>query len=134
MTVVFSAPVTGFTSSDITPGNATVTGFAGSGANYSFNLVPAIQGVVTADIAADVARDAASNGNTAAVRFTRVYTPSPAPDVDNSGVVDGVDLQLVIRAALGLPTAVNADVNRDGNVNAVDVQWVINAALGLSSK
>ncbi|MBI4557010.1 MAG: PD40 domain-containing protein [Candidatus Hydrogenedentes bacterium] len=52
-------------------------------------------------------------------------------DVDASGNVDAVDVQLVINAALGLATEGQTDVNRDGTVNAVDVQRVINAALGL---
>jgi parallel beta-helix repeat protein len=52
-------------------------------------------------------------------------------DIDMTGTVDAVDVQLIVNAALGLPIAFNADVNNDGNIDAVDVQLVINAALGL---
>ncbi|RYD65803.1 MAG: DUF11 domain-containing protein, partial [Verrucomicrobiaceae bacterium] len=73
VTVAFSENVTDFTAADITPGNATVANFAGSGANYTFDLVPAGQGTVTADIAANVAQDEATNGNTAATQFSCNY-------------------------------------------------------------
>jgi hypothetical protein len=52
-------------------------------------------------------------------------------DVDHSGDVDAVDVQLVINAALGIATGMPCDVDRSGEVNAVDVQFVINAALGI---
>ena len=52
-------------------------------------------------------------------------------DIDHSGIVDAVDIQLVINAALGLGIGGrNADVNGDLTVDAVDVQRVINAGLG----
>ncbi len=55
-------------------------------------------------------------------------------DVDDDGIVNAVDVQLVINAALGIavdPSYV-VDVDGDGAVNAVDVQLVINAALGIA--
>src|SRR5690606_4023051 len=69
--------------------NATVTGFAGSGASYSFDLLPSGDGPVSVSIAAGVATDAAGNGNTAAtpVSFTHDAT---APGVTLSGTVDPV--------------------------------------------
>ena len=54
-------------------------------------------------------------------------------DVDYSGQVNAVDVQLVINAALGVDVSpVDADVNNDDEVNAIDVQLVINAALGVT--
>jgi len=56
-----------------------------------------------------------------------------AADINRDGVVNAVDVQLVINAALGIDIGgLNADVNGDGFVNAVDVQLVINAALGIA--
>jgi len=53
-------------------------------------------------------------------------------DINGDGVVNAVDVQLVINAALGLEIGgMNADINGDGFINAVDVQLVINAALGI---
>jgi len=61
-----------------------------------------------------------------------VVIPIPG-DINDDGVVNAVDVQLVVNAALGLPVpdGVEPDLNKDGVVNAVDVQLVINAALGL---
>jgi len=52
-------------------------------------------------------------------------------DVNSSGVVDALDVQLVINAALGLDVPWDCDVDSNGFVNAIDVQVVINAALGV---
>lgn len=74
VTVIFNEPVTGFTAGDIGAVNGTVNNFAGSGANYTFDLVPAGNGLVTATIAANVATDAVGNGNAAAADFTRTFS------------------------------------------------------------
>ena len=60
-------------------------------------------------------------------------SPYQVGDLNNDGVTNAVDVQLVINAALGLelPVGVRADRNFSGVVNAVDVQLVINAALGI---
>jgi len=80
VTVTFSEPVTGFTASDIAVSNGSVSNFAGSSATYTFDLTPAANGLVTATIGANVAFDAAGNGNTAA-SFSRTY------DTTTPGVV-----------------------------------------------
>jgi hypothetical protein len=79
VTVTFSEPVTGFTAGDIAVSNGSVSNFAGGGASYTFDLTPAANGLVTATIAANVAVDAAGNGNTAA-SFSRTYDTT-APGV-----------------------------------------------------
>ena len=71
--VTFSKPVADFIITDITPTNATVANFSGAGVSYTLKLLPILQGQVSADIAANVAHDAAGNGNTAAAPFTRIY-------------------------------------------------------------
>ena len=52
-------------------------------------------------------------------------------DVNASGNVDAVDVQLVINEALGIETDYECDINGDAKLDAVDVQLVINAALGI---
>jgi len=52
-------------------------------------------------------------------------------DINRDGVINAIDVQLVINAALGISSEYDADINGDGVVNAVDVQLVINAALGI---
>ncbi len=51
-------------------------------------------------------------------------------DVNHDGVVDALDVQLVINAVLERTKAViDADANRDGAVNSLDIQAVVNEAL-----
>src|SRR5690606_35255525 len=69
--------------------NVTVTGFAGSGASYSFDLLPSGDGPVSVSIAASAATDAAGNGNTPATAVRSCHVPS-APGVTLSGTVDPV--------------------------------------------
>ncbi|MCC6458270.1 MAG: hypothetical protein IT328_25175 [Caldilineaceae bacterium] len=74
VTVQFSENVTGFEASDVSVINGTVSGFVGvDGDTYTFNLIPTADGVVTANIAAGVAQDAAGNNNTAASELSRTY-------------------------------------------------------------
>jgi hypothetical protein len=74
ITVTFSEDVTGFVLGDITVGRGTASNFAGGPAVYTFDVDPTSQGLVTVDIAAGVAQDAAANGNTAATQFTILYS------------------------------------------------------------
>ena len=67
------------------------------------------------------------------VKLTQGEEPGPSTDINGDGVVNAVDVQIVINSALGIATQRDADVNGDGVVNAVDVQLVINAALGIQS-
>ncbi|WP_414618128.1 T9SS type A sorting domain-containing protein [Dyadobacter sp. 32] len=72
-TVTFSEAVTGFDAGDITPGNATISGFSGSGTTYTFDLIPAAFGAVTVDIAENKALSSALTGNIAAEQFVITY-------------------------------------------------------------
>ncbi len=73
VTVTFGESVTGFTVSDITAVNGTVSNFTGSGTSYSFDLTPGANGTLSADIAASAASDASGNGNSAAPQFQRSF-------------------------------------------------------------
>ncbi|HIJ65276.1 MAG TPA: PKD domain-containing protein, partial [Candidatus Hydrogenedentes bacterium] len=88
VTVTFTEPVTGFDATDVVPGNATVTNFAGSGANYSFDLIPAADGLVAVDVPAGVAQDVAANDNKAAQQLTRMYTGTAPATALSSTVED----------------------------------------------
>ena len=53
-------------------------------------------------------------------------------DINNDGLVNAADVQLVVNAVLGIDIGgFDADANDDGVVNAVDVQIVVNATLGI---
>ena len=82
-TITFLEPVNGFAVGDITVGNGTAASFTGSNGDTVFTalITPTADGAVTVDVAADVATDAAGNGNTAAAQASSTYT---APLVDNT--------------------------------------------------
>jgi len=68
----------------------------------------------------------------ALLTFSNFALAAPvAGDIDLSGGVDGIDVQLVINAALGLPALSHTDISYDAAMNAVDVQLEINATLGI---
>ena len=72
LTATFSEPVFGFTVEDITVTNGVAGNFVGNDGDsgYTFDVTPNVIGVVTVDIAADVALDAENNGNTAAIQLS----------------------------------------------------------------
>jgi hypothetical protein len=66
-----------------------------------------------------------------AFAFVDTGTPISKADVNRDGVVDAVDVQLVINAVLETAKSrMDADVNRDGRINALDIQVVVNEAVG----
>ena len=74
----FSESVSDFARGDISVSGATVTAFSGSGASYTATLTPSTPpGNIAFEVPANVAQDAAGNGNTAAARQTVAYV---APD------------------------------------------------------
>lgn len=81
VTATFSESVTGFTASDVTVGNGSVTGLSGSGTTYTFSVTPTADGSVTIDVPAAAAADAVGNTSTAATQLSRsadVTRPSVA--------------------------------------------------------
>ncbi|WP_370343126.1 Ig-like domain-containing protein, partial [Pararhodobacter marinus] len=71
-TATFSEAVTGLDASDLTLVNASAT-LSGSGSVYEITLTPAGDGTLSVQIPADVAEDAASNGNTASNSVSATY-------------------------------------------------------------
>jgi hypothetical protein len=77
VTVVTTEATTTLEAGDINTGNASVSGFSGSGSNYSFTLTPTAPGPFSASILPGVFTDAAGNGNTASNAFSRVFDNTP---------------------------------------------------------
>ncbi|WP_373537267.1 Ig-like domain-containing protein [Microcoleus sp.] len=73
VTATFNENVTGFIASDISLTNATVSGFTGTGSNYNFTVTPTGSGIVTVNVPASSATDAAGNNNIAAAPLTRTF-------------------------------------------------------------
>ena len=74
-TFTFSEGMDGFAVEDIAVGNGAASAFTGSDGDTEFTalITPTADGEVTVDVAADVAMDAAGNGNTAAARASSIY-------------------------------------------------------------
>jgi hypothetical protein len=141
VTVTFSSAVIGFVQSDVTVTNGAISGFAGSGAVYTFNLAPATDGVVTADIAAGVCTDLAGNPNLAAPTFTRTShtippnvvsinrvgsTPTNAGSVSflvtfDEAVIGGAPGNFTVNAAAGITGAGVSSVTGSGLTRTVVV-------------
>ena len=98
--ITFSEVVTGFTESDFVLSSdiASVTGLNGRGATYTATITPNGTGAVTIQIPANVAEDAAGNGNTASNPVTLTtdiiaLAPNWMPDPN---------LRVAVRKQLGL--------------------------------
>jgi RNA 3'-terminal phosphate cyclase len=88
VTTTFDENVAGLDVNDIVVTNGTITNFGGSGAIYTFTVTPIADGMVTVDLAANVAEDVAGNGNTAANQLNRT-ADLIAPTVSLTSVAPG---------------------------------------------
>ncbi len=88
--------MTGFDISDILVVNASLGNFVDlDGLNYTVDVSPDADGVVTTDVAGSVAQDASANDNSAATQFTitsdrtapTVVLSTTEPDPTNSGII-----------------------------------------------
>ncbi|KPA12258.1 secreted protein containing Dystroglycan-type cadherin-like domain protein [Candidatus Magnetomorum sp. HK-1] len=77
--IVFSDVMTGFESSDLIISNGVVDQFNGSDMNYSCNIIPNEQGIVTIHIPENAAIDAAGLGNTASAQLIRTFDYNDSP-------------------------------------------------------
>ena len=76
--VTFSEDVTGFDISEVVVTNATKSNFEGEGTDYTLDLTPIAQGLVTAMVPDNVAQSTAKNGNTAS-NTDSIFYDSLAP-------------------------------------------------------
>ena len=104
VSVNFSESVSGFAAEDIVAVNATVENFTGGGAAYSFNLVPAAGGLVSAQVPNGAALDPAGNENIASTVLSRTYfdlaacdTAFHTTDINQNNVVSLSELLRVIQ-------------------------------------
>lgn len=90
-TVVFSESVADFASGDITVSGGSVSGFSGSGTNYSFNFIPSGQGSKSVSIAENVAQDSAGNQNLASDSYSFIFDDT-APTVSFAVKANGLSI------------------------------------------
>ena len=111
-------------------GNSTMDPMFVDPANNDYHLQPNSPSIDAGD--PDFAPDAdGTRTDQGFYPFTESETSADSSDVDGNGVVDAIDVQLTINAAIGISTQYNCDINSDGAVDAVDVQLSINSVLGL---
>ena len=130
-TVTFSEGVTGFTAGDVVVSNGTLSGFAGTGTTYTFNVTPTTAGTVTTvNVAANVAQDAAGNGNTVAPQFTITYSVPTATVVSVTGLTPSptataqVSYQVTLSGSVTGVTASNFSLTTTGAVSGASVASV----------
>lgn len=85
VSINFNESMTGFVESDVTVSGGTKSNFSGSGSSYTVDISPSADGLITVDVAAGVAQDAAGNSNTAAAQFSIVSDRSgPVPALSST--------------------------------------------------
>jgi hypothetical protein len=88
-TVTTSEATTNLVAGDLVVTNGSVSGFAGSGTSYSFNVTATGQGDVTVDLNTGVFTDAAGNPNSNAQSSTLTYDSIPPPSPTALNCVPG---------------------------------------------
>ncbi len=120
VTATLSESSANFAAGDISTTNASVSGFTGSGANYSFTLTPLATGSFSASVNAGTFTDAAGNNNTVSNTLSRTADLS-GPQITLSSIAgDPVNGAITVTAVLTQSstnfaaadiTAVNATVD-----------------------
>lgn len=130
-TFTFNEDVSNFTSTDITVTNALLSNFATASAKiYTATITPQTDGEVTLNVAADVAQDAAENGNTAASQLS-VTNDEIAPTLV-SGVKNS-DTQITLTFSEPVETLGTNPTDftvTDGNNSNFSVQTISDGTAG----
>ncbi|WP_301377903.1 MULTISPECIES: Ig-like domain-containing protein [Thalassolituus] len=115
ITVTFSESVSDFVVGDITIAGGSLSEFAGSGTTYTAKVTPNVVGSpVNLSIAADVAEDAATNGNEASASVS--VDTNNVPTIAISGdEIEGQTLAAQLSDSDGVSGAVTYDWVSDGN-------------------
>lgn len=100
ITVTLSESSTNFAAGDVSPVNANVSNFAGSGANYSFTLTPATAGTFSAIVNTPTFTDAAGNANTASSPLSRTYDSTGPTITLSSSTANPTNAAFTVTATL----------------------------------
>jgi len=119
VSIDFGEAVTGFIEGDVSVGNGSVSGFTGSGATYTFNVTPTIDGAVTVNIAANAAEDASGNFSNASTQFSITYD-STAPTATITGEPTSLTNVTSTDITVGGTDVVTYQYNLDGGTYSAD--------------
>ena len=108
--------VTGFEKDDVTVGNGSITAFSGSGAQYTATISPAATGIVTVEVPANMAVDAANNGNDASNRISvladlRVPITAPSVSIDDASADEGDPITFTVTLDKPVPGGLTVTPN-----------------------
>ena len=121
-TITFSEEVNGFTESDITVSNGSVTGFSSSDSTvFTVEITPSADGALTIDVASDVATDNAGNSNTAASQFSVTVNSNQNTPVITASQSFSVD------EGASNSTVVGTVAATDGDAGTTFSNWTITA-------
>ena len=145
VTVGFSEVVTGFTLSDLVVVNGTAGNLVETApGTWSVDITPIADGMVTVNLAADMATDAAGNGNTVAVQLSvsadytqpTVLLSTTAPDPTNTSPIpvkiefsETVSGFTLADLSVGNGVAGNLQVDTADRIWTVDISVVGNGAV-----
>ncbi len=104
VTITISETVSDFSADDVSVGNGTLSDFTGHASSYSFNVIPAGDGMVTVDVADDASHDAATNGNSAAMQFS-IVSDRTAPSFSLISASSNHQEGVAVTAELGVHDA-----------------------------
>jgi hypothetical protein len=85
VTITFNGPVSGLTADNLIVENATIEDFAGSGASYSFNLIPITEGRASVALPAGIATGTRGYSNPEASLYRQFDSVLPQLTVSGSG-------------------------------------------------
>ena len=128
-TITFSEAVSGFVRSELSLGGtatATVTAWSANTENtvYTATITPTTSGTVILDIAADVATDAANNGNTAATQQSiDVDVDAPAVSISVPSDTQNTAFDVTITFTESVSDFVQGDVSVSGTATASITAW-----------
>jgi hypothetical protein len=129
VTVTFSEPVNGYTATGVNASNATVSGFTGSGASYSFDLVPNSAGTVTVQVNADQSTAVASPSLRNQPSNVLTFTATNNPPVVSGISVSPADTTATITWNTDAPS--NGQVSY-GSTSSYDAQSTFDTAMSTS--
>ena len=91
----FSEVVSGFTIGDISISGGSLSNFSGTGVIFNAEITPSGDGLITVDVNAASATDAAGNPNTAATQFDITYDASAPTPVITSSLTDPTNTNII---------------------------------------
>ena len=127
LTITFSEPVTDFTAEDIVfTGNANATAtLTGNGTNYTATITPSRNSSLGIKVDANVAHDAAGNGNTAAPQMTvAVDMTAPTVNIDVPSTVQNEAFDVTIQFSEPVTDFVQAELVVTGTAGATITKWL----------